>query len=127
MMNAQKVQSLYKQILNAACIYSPWEQIELTAVFGGGKIENLGKDPDNEIIYFQWQGDFLKCVKITEEGLNNAVLLGSDGIIELQDSEGDAFPIQICYMQRTVINPEWNFEADSNNIIEVDGKKYKRI
>ena len=106
-MNAAKVSSIYRQILNASHVYSVNDGEYVTVCFA-----DINGDPNNEVIHVRWEDEVgNECVRIvTEEGLDIANVNGND--LVLVDQDGDLFQIRLYLLQRVQIKVEWDASLD---------------
>ena len=100
-MNATKVSRIYYLILNAAQVYNANHHEWVT-----GSFADLENDPENEAILFAWEDEIGNefCVKITEAGLDAAVVKNND--LVLIDDEGDEFTVRLFSLVRIELNPD---------------------
>jgi len=106
-MNATKVSSIYRQILNASHVYSVNDGEYVTVCFA-----DINGDPNNEVMHVRWEDEVgNECVrKVTEEGLDVANVVGNN--LLLVDQDGDLFPIRLYLLQRVQIKVEWDASLD---------------
>jgi hypothetical protein len=106
-MNASKVSSIYRQILNASHVYSVNDGEYVNVCFA-----DLNGDPNNEVIHVRWEdevgNEYVRIV--TEEGLDIANVNGND--LVLVDQDGDLFPIRLYLLERVNIKVEWDASLD---------------
>lgn len=94
-MNADKVSKVYDLILNASHVFNVENDEFVESAFS-----DLENDPENQVVHFSWEDEVGNefRVKITEAGLDAAVVKGND--LVLIDDEGDEFTVRLYSLVR---------------------------
>ena len=99
-MSNTKIKSLMKQISDADSVIVD-NNINADICVGEYKGE-----PDNQVVYIEWEYNYNQHnIKITEEGLDNAVI--KDNAIKLEDHEGDEFTIKLFDLAKHNVVNNW--------------------
>lgn len=105
-MNTKKIERLLSQIQNASRVLSANTNdctINIVSVE-----EPIGV-PCNEVLYFGWEDEVGNeyVVRITEEGVNNAIVNDRGQIVFVDSDEGSEFAIRLYELKKIVPDQNW--------------------
>ena len=99
-LNLEKVNSLYRQIVNAAQVYS-----KDAGDFLIGEFQDVEDDPDNTVMQFTRMEDSDFTLDITEQGLNDATIKGQN--LMVPDKAGKLAVLRLYALSPISIKKEW--------------------